>query len=111
MPGGSHSRAEIIVLTLFGAFWGFAYGAIMNLWSWPISGGPVEQSYQLGIGLAETLRRYLTFYLITSVGWDLAGSVGNALLIGAFGGAILKALRRFERRFFFVVRPEAEVRR
>lgn len=103
--GGSGGRGEILLLALFGALWGFGYGAIMNLWFWPFASGPLDQHYQAGIGLGETLRRYLAFYLTTSLVWDLAGAVGNGLLIAAFGGPILRALRRFERRFAFVIRP------
>ncbi len=103
--GGPGGRSEILLLALFGALWGFGYGAIMNLWFWPFASGPLDQHYQAGISLGETLRRYLAFYLATSLIWDLAGAVGNGLLIGAFGGPILRALRRFERRFAFVIRP------
>ncbi len=103
--GGPGTRAEVLLLALFGACWGFGYGAIMNLWFWPVASGALDQHYQAGISLGETLRRYLAFYLATSFFWDLAGGIGNALLIGAFGGPILRALRRFERRFAFVIRP------
>ncbi|NTW03510.1 MAG: ECF transporter S component [Oscillochloris sp.] len=104
--GSPGSRAETLILAVFGGFWGFGYGAIMNLWFWPFASGTLDQQYQAGIGLAETLRRYLAFYIATSLVWDLAGSLGNALLIAGFGGPILRALRRFERRFAFVVRQE-----
>lgn len=103
-PGG---RGEVLTLAAFGALWGFGYGAVINLWFWPFAGGAIEQSYQAGIGLTATLQRYLTFYLTTSFVWDLIGSVGNALLIGAFGRPMLQALRRFQRRFLFVIRPVA----
>ncbi len=103
--GGPGSRAEVLLLAVFGAFWGFGYGAIMNLWFWPFASGALDQHYQAGISLGETLRRYLAFYLATSFIWDLASGIGNAILIAAFGTAILRALRRFERRFAFVIRP------
>jgi energy-coupling factor transport system substrate-specific component len=105
--GGPGSRGEVLVLALFGAVWGFGYGAIMNLWFWPFASGPIEQYYQVGIGLSETLRRYLAFYLATSFAWDLVAGLGNALLIAAFGAPILRALRRFARRFAFVMQPLA----
>lgn len=101
-------RGEVLILALFGAFWGFGYGAIINLWFWPFASGPIDQAYQAGIGPATTVQRYLAFYLTTSLVWDLVGSVGNGLLIGAFGGPILRAMRRFQRRFLFVIRPTAE---
>ncbi len=103
--GGPGSWGEIILLAMFGGLWGFGYGAIMNLWFWPFASGPLNEHYQAGISLGETLRRYLAFYLATSLVWDLAGAVGNGLLLGVFGGPILRALRRFERRFAFAIRP------
>lgn len=105
--GGAGGRGEVLVLLLFGAFWGFGYGAVMNLWFWPFASGPLEQHYQAGIGLGDTLRRYAAFYLATSLVWDLAAAIGNALLLAAFGGPILRVLRRFERRFAFVIHPHA----
>ncbi len=103
--GGPGRRTEVLLLALFGALWGFGYGAVMNLWFWPFASGPIDQYYQVGIGIGATLRRYLAFYLATSLVWDLASGLGNALLIAAFGGAILRALRRFARRFTFIIRP------
>jgi len=50
-----------------------------------------------------TLRNYLVFYVATSLWWDVARAVGNALLILLFGGSILRVLRRFRRRFRFEV--------
>ncbi len=104
-PGG---RGEVFILAIFGALWGFGYGAIINLWFWPFASGPLAQSYQAGIGPMMTFQRYLAFYLTTSFGWDLVGSLGNGLLMGAFGGPILRALRRFQRRFVFVMQPAVE---
>ena len=57
-------------MACFGALWGFLFGALMNLWSWPFIAGPAGQSWAAGIGLAETLRRYAAFYLLTSLAWD-----------------------------------------
>jgi energy-coupling factor transport system substrate-specific component len=100
--GGEGRRGELIALALFGALWGFAYGAIMNLWFWPFASGPAQQYWVPGTGLAETLRRYLAFYLLTSLAWDAFGAAGNVLLILAFGAPIVRALRRFRDRLGFV---------
>lgn len=99
-------RGELIALALFGALWGFAYGAVMNLWFWPYAGGPAQQYWTPGTGLAETLRRYLAFYVLTSLVWDAFGAAGNVLLILAFGAPIVRALRRFRDRLGFVYQPE-----
>jgi len=92
---------EIYLLTIFSVLWGFAYGAIMNLWTWPFIIGPAGQTWMPGIGLSEVLRRYLAYYLITSFVWDLMGAAGNATLFLVFGRPILRALQRFHQRFSF----------
>jgi len=94
-------KAEVWLLMVVGALWGLAYGAIMNLWAWPFIAGPADQYWAPGAGLPDTLQRYATYYLVTSLAWDLAGSAGNVLLIGVFGAPTLKALRRFEQRLVF----------
>lgn len=106
--GWEGKHGEIILLMIFGAFWGLLYGAIMNLWSWPFMIGPADQYWQPGISFVDTLARYGVFYLVTSLAWDLGRSLGNVLLIGLFGAATLKVLRRFRGRFTFVYQP-AEV--
>jgi energy-coupling factor transport system substrate-specific component len=73
----------------------------MNLWSWPFIAGPTEQYWTPGTGYAETLNRYLSYYAVTSFGWDILRAFGNALLILSFGTPTLLALRRFQRRFEF----------
>jgi energy-coupling factor transport system substrate-specific component len=104
--GGEGRRGELIALALFGALWGFAYGAIMNLWFWPYATGPEQQYWTPGTGLADTLRRYMAFYALTSLVWDAFGAAGNVLLILIFGAPILRALRRFRDRLGFVYQPE-----
>lgn len=99
---------EIIVLAIFGLMWGFLYGAIMNLWQWPFIAGPQGQSWAPGSGFLVTLQRYLAFYLVTSLVWDVIAAAGNALLVLAFGAPALKALRRFQLRFSFSYTPETD---
>jgi energy-coupling factor transport system substrate-specific component len=98
----------VAVLALFGALWGFLYGAIMNIWFWPYAVGPSQMYWSAGIGLAETLQRYAVFYAVTSLVWDVAAAVGNALLIAILGAAILRILRRFHSRFEFAYAPDAQ---
>jgi hypothetical protein len=54
-----------------------------------------------------TLQRYALFYMTTSFVWDAMRAVGNGLLILAFGGAILRVLRRFHARFAYTYIPLA----
>lgn len=96
-----HRPVEIVILAIFGIGWGLLYGVIMNLWSWPFVLGPSDQYWSPGIDLGETVRRYATYYLLTSLAWDLAASAGNAILILALGAPTLRALRRFQKRFIY----------
>ncbi|MFZ5808583.1 MAG: ECF transporter S component [Chloroflexota bacterium] len=99
--GWENKRAEVLLLAGWGALCGIGYGAVMNLWSWPFLVGTPDQYWQPGIGLRDTLQRYAAFYLATSLVWDLGSSAGNVLLLGFFGNAALRVLRRFQKRFQF----------
>jgi len=98
-------QREAWLLACFGALWGFLFGALMNLWSWPFIAGPAGQAWAAGIGLAETLRRYAAYYLLTSLAWDAMAAAGNFLLLAAFGAPALRALRRFRQRFDYYYDP------
>jgi energy-coupling factor transport system substrate-specific component len=108
---GAGRRREILVLALFGALWGFAYGAIMNLSFWPYTTGPAAQYWAPGVDAWETLRRYAVFYLATSFAWDAFAAAGNVVLIAALGAPVLRVLQRFRRRLVFVTdaAPRADV--
>jgi energy-coupling factor transport system substrate-specific component len=95
--------AEVAVLAAYGWVWGFLYGGIMNLWSWPfvLDQGPL--SWHPGLGPGATLERYWSFYVATSLGWDAAGALTNAALIALTGRALLRTLRRFASRLDPVV--------
>jgi energy-coupling factor transport system substrate-specific component len=103
--GAKGRLPEVILLALFGAGWGFLYGAVMNLWSWPFIAGPADQNWAAGIGLVEALQRYGLYYLVTSLIWDASRAFGNFFLIMVAGSATLRALRRFEQRFSFSYQP------
>jgi energy-coupling factor transport system substrate-specific component len=91
-------RAEVVALAVYGWVWGFAYGAIMNLWSWPFLQGDGPTQWQPGLGIGPTLRHYWAYYVATSFAWDAAGALFNALLILLTGTALLPSLRRFAHR-------------
>jgi energy-coupling factor transport system substrate-specific component len=102
--------SEVVVLAAFGWLWGFGYGAILNLWSWPfvISEGPL--SWHPGLPFVEVLHRYYSFYVVTSFAWDAAGALANAVLILLTGRALLRSMRRFSQRLTPVVEFTPEER-
>ncbi len=91
-------RLWLGMLIVFGFVWGFLYGAIINLWFWPLAVGPVEQHWQPGIGAGAALERYAVYYAATSAWWDFFRAAGNALLIALVGLPTLRALERFRLR-------------
>ena len=46
---------------------------------------------------------------MTSLWWDMARAIGNALLLLLLAAPVLKVLRRFRSRFRFEVTPEVVV--
>lgn len=97
---------EILLLVILGAFWGLLYGGVMNLWAWPFIAGPSDQYWAPGINARDTLARYATYYLITSLAWDLGRSLGNVIFISLFGAPVLRTLRRFKDRFTFTYQTQ-----
>lgn len=91
-------RAEVVALAAFGWLWGFVYGAILNLWFWPFLRDRGPLSWHPGLGPAETLHHYWSFYVATSLAWDAARALTDALLILVTGIAILRTFRRFAHR-------------
>jgi energy-coupling factor transport system substrate-specific component len=91
-------RAEVAVLAVFGWLWGFVYGAIMNLWFWPFSRNLGPLSWEPGSGLGDTVAAYWRFYTVTSLPWDAAGALANAVLIAVTGTTLLASLRRVAHR-------------
>ncbi len=97
------TASSIALLILFSAMWGFLYGAIMNLWSWPFLAGDPAQSWQAGLSVGDGLKRYAVFYVATSLWWDAFAALGNIVLIALFGPPTLQVLMRFQQRFLFKV--------
>jgi energy-coupling factor transport system substrate-specific component len=89
---------EVAVVATFGWVWGFAYGAILNLWSWPLFQGKGPTLWRPGLGIVATAEHYWSYYVTTSLAWDAAGALFNALLIAVLGLALLRTFRRFAHR-------------
>jgi energy-coupling factor transport system substrate-specific component len=97
-------RVEVVLLAIWGALLGLIFGVIMNIWFWPyvLDVGQAEMYWQPGLRAWETLGRYAVFYLATSLWWDAGRAGGNLLLILLLGAPVLRLLRRFQQRFYFV---------
>ena len=98
--------AEVAVLAALAWVWGFVFGAIMNLWFWPFALGDGPLSWVPGMSLGETLRRYWSFYVATSLAWDAAAALTNAALVAVTGRPLLASLRRVACRLDPVVELE-----
>ncbi len=98
-------RTERLMLAAYGLVAGLLFGVLMNLWFWPFvtAGAPAGMSFVPGDPVAANLSRYGTFYLATSLGWDLPRGVLTAVLVMVAGRPILASLRRGTRRAAFGV--------
>lgn len=95
-------RAELALLAAYGAIAGLAYGLALNLSFWPFTlGGETALSFVAGDPVLDNLRRFLTFSVATSLGFDLPRAVLTAVLVVVTGTPILRALRRAGRRAAF----------
>ncbi len=103
-------RAERILLAAYALVSGLLYGAAMNLWFWPFLGAtaPPGAGFVPGDSLAANVQHYLTFYVATSLGWDLPRGILNAVLVLLAGGPVLAVLRRASRRAAFDASPVFE---
>lgn len=97
------SKRELALLALFGAFWGFLFGAIMNLWEWPFAAPGLREQVGLywvpGMNVWETIHTYVHFYLVTSLVYDLFRAVGNVVLILLLARPVVMLLDRYRERF------------
>ena len=100
-------RAEIAMLTAYGAVAGLLYGLLMNLQLWPFTVGLESQlSYVAGAPLGDNLGRFLAFTLATSLGFDIPRALTTATLVALTARPVLLALRRAARKAEFGAVPE-----
>jgi energy-coupling factor transport system substrate-specific component len=99
LPHATRRSARMWPLVAYGALVGLIFGALMNLYSWPFAApgtDAVESLYWVpGLSLAETLERYWQFYLATSLVYDAARAVANAILLLVVGPPVIRMLERF----------------
>ncbi len=95
---------------LAGAGWlaAFAYGLLINLWSWPLTPGEGDLQWSPGMGAVDAAQHYWSFYVSTSLVWDAAGATANLVAIVVLGRPVLRSLRRFAARLDPVVELDAD---
>jgi energy-coupling factor transport system substrate-specific component len=92
-------------LAAYGFVIGYAFGAVMNLWSWPFVAGSSALGWDPSASAATNLRHYAAFYAVTSFAWDTFRAVGNALLVLVLGRPLLATLDRAARKMRLDLRP------
>src|SRR5215218_8206505 len=85
LPTRTAARTELASAAVLGALTGFAYGALMNLYSWPFAAPGVSEDigfyWSPGLSLVESIQRYTAFYVATSLVHDTTRAVATAFLI------------------------------
>jgi len=92
-------------LAAYGFVVGYAFGAVMNLWSWPFLAGSSALGWDPSAGTATNLRHYVAFYAVTSFAWDTFRAVGDALLVLVLGRPLLAVLDRAARKLRLDLEP------
>jgi energy-coupling factor transport system substrate-specific component len=94
--------AERGLLMAYAGICGFGYGALLNLWFWPVANYlPAGASFVPGGSVLTNVGHYAVFYATTSLGWDAARAVLNVLLVLLAARPLLVSLRRASRRAAF----------
>ncbi|MCA9859771.1 MAG: ECF transporter S component, partial [Thermomicrobiales bacterium] len=85
IPQPVDPRRRLALLAAYGAVTGFAYGAVLNLWSWPFTApGSVEDIglyWNPSLSASESLQHYARFYLVTSLWYDAFRALANAAIV------------------------------
>jgi energy-coupling factor transport system substrate-specific component len=115
LPHRGKAFGQVLALAAFGAFAGFAYGALLNLYSWPYAAPGLTTNVGLywnpSLSLPESLARYAAFYLATSIVHDATRAIGNALLVLVTGVPVLRLLTRFQTRATWTTPDRLQPRR
>ena len=105
LPRRGRWDVRIGSLCAYGFVVGFAFGAVMNLWSWPYIAGTSAVGWEPKAGAVANLRAYATYYMATSFAWDAFRAVGNVVLVVVLGKPLLKTLDRAARRMSLTIGP------
>lgn len=98
VPRSRGPRVRVAWLAAYGFVAGYAFGAVINLWSWPFIAGGSALGWVPSAGAVSNAHRYAAYYAATSFAWDTFRAVGNAIMVAALGRPLLAALDRAARR-------------
>lgn len=98
-PLAHRRRVGLVALATYGYVAALFYGAVLNLYFWPLVANPSAIGWTPGLGVAETLRHYKSFYLLTSFAWDAFGGVVNVIALAVLGPPLTAVLVRYRDRF------------
>jgi energy-coupling factor transport system substrate-specific component len=93
--------APILLLALYGYAAGLFFGAVLNIYFWPVTTLPAEIGWSPELSFTETIDKYRAFYMLTSLPYDAFRGMGNALVILLIGKPVTELLRRHRHRFSF----------
>lgn len=102
---GERPVIYVVVLAAYGYAAGLLFGAVMNLYFWPLASVPSDIGWSPGLGVGETIEHYWRFYLLTSLAYDAFRGLGNAALIFVAGIPVIDVFRRYRRRFTLEFAP------
>jgi energy-coupling factor transport system substrate-specific component len=98
-------RVRIGALAAYGFAAGLVYGAVMDLWEWPFIAGGSAIAWVPSAGVAANLHHFLTYYLATSLPFDMPRAIGNVVMVLLLGRPLLAALDRAALRMHLHVQP------
>jgi hypothetical protein len=89
-------RIEVAILAGYGAIASYLFGALMNLWFWPLAiGSGTSLSLVAEEGVGANVARFALYSLATStLSWDTVRATTTVVTLIVVGAATLKALRR-----------------
>jgi energy-coupling factor transport system substrate-specific component len=109
LPKSKSARAELFTAVALGGISGFAYGALMNLYSWPFAAPGLNENVGIywspSLSVIESIEHYAAFYVTTSLVHDATRAIATAVLIVVAGGPVLRLLRRFRARAAWATTP------
>ena len=94
LPQVKRPSTQLAMLALFSFSWGLLYGAILNLYVWPLM-------FNGNNATGNPWQPFLEFYLSTSLWWDMGRALGNIGLMLILGTPTIRTLQRFYGRILF----------